>query len=124
VAPYAGDWVAAGIKALGRRYRVAPLVVQGVEDNAVPGASLLRHASTRASITAVKRHEERDTLVVRLFNLTGAAIEETLTLGRDVEAAWNVNLLEEREAELPPASPRELRVGLRPFGIATVEVAF
>ena len=124
VAPYAGEWVAAGIKALGRRYRVAPLVVQGVEDNAVPGASLLRHVSARASITAVKRHEERDTLVVRLYNLTGAAIEETLTLGRDVEAAWTVDLLEERQAELPPASPRELRVGLRPHGIATVEVAF
>jgi len=124
VAPYAGDWVAAGIKPLSRRYRVAPLVVQGVEDRAVPGASLLRHNSTRASITAAKRHEERDTLIVRLFNLTGEAVEETLTFGRDVAAAHRVNLLEEREAELAPISPRELRVGLRPHGIATVEVEF
>jgi alpha-mannosidase len=124
VAPYAGDWVASGIKALGRRYRVAPLVVQGVEDRAVPGASLFGHVSEHASVTAIKRHEERDTLIVRLFNLTGTAIEETLSLGRDVEAAWSVNLLEEREAELAPASLRELRVGLRPFGISTVEVKF
>jgi alpha-mannosidase len=117
VVPYAGDGDV--VRPLSRRYRVAPLVVQGVEDNAVPGASLL---STRAAVTAVKRHEERDTLVVRLFNPTGAEVEETLALGRDATAAWRVDLLEQREAEIALPSPRELRVGLRPFGIATVEV--
>ena len=81
---------AAGLKPLSRRYRVAPLVVQGVEDNAVSGASLLRHDSARASITAVKRHEERDTLVVRLYNLTGAAVHAALVNLGEYEALEGV----------------------------------
>jgi hypothetical protein len=121
--PFEGDWLAAGVKSASQRYRIPPLVVQGVEDQMTQGGtSFLETATARTCVTAVKKHEERDTLVVRLYNLTGEEVVETLRFGREIAQAWRTNLLEERLEELEPDSARTLSLALRGYEIATVEV--
>jgi len=114
---------AAGVKRASRLWRTPVLAVQGVSDLHVPGAWLLEAPGDPLCVTAVKRHEERDTLVVRLVNLAGGREAATLTLGRDVAAAWRTDLLEERLGALPVAG-REVSIVLGPHEIATVEIAF
>ena len=79
-------------------------------------------ASRRTTVSAIKAHEERETLVVRLTNLADDPVEETLAFGLDLQAAWRVDLHETRVEPLDLAGARTLGVTLRPHEILTVEV--
>ena len=116
---------AAFVKAWSQRYRVPPLVVQGVEDQHVPGGEgLFRKSSPATAVSAVKKHESRDTLVIRLYNLTGRRVLETLVFGPAPRAAWRTDLYEERLSALVLAARRSVRIPLGPHEIATVEIEF
>jgi len=123
VVPFAGGHIAAGIKNLSLRYRTQVLTKQGVRDQCVPGGvGLLEKTSERTCVSAVKKHETRDTLIVRLYNLTGSAVDETLRFGMDVTEAWLTDLLEERLSGLSVNGSRELSLELGPHEITTVEI--
>lgn len=125
VMPYVGNWLSAGVRHACQAWRVPPLVVQGVEDLQVPGgAGLVEATSSHTAITAIKKHETRDTLVVRVFNQSDTAVTETLRLGKKAEAAWRTNLLEEREEKLSMHGDQILEVVLGPHKIATIEIEF
>ncbi len=125
VAPLAGDVYDSGLPALSKRWRVPPLTRQGVEDGMREGgASLLSHSSERVRVSAVKRHESRDTLIVRLCNLSDGRVDETLTLGRRAAGAWRTNLLEERGSELAIGGGYQVALALGAHEIATVEIEF
>ncbi|MCD4690568.1 hypothetical protein K8S17_03825 [bacterium] len=125
VTPVEGRALASGLPRLSSRYRVPPLTRQGVEDGMLEGGhSFLSAENGFVKITAVKRHGERDTLVVRLCNLAGEPSEELLTLGRRVSSAWRVNLLEERGEELAVRGSFQIPLTLGPHEIVTVEIGF
>ncbi len=125
VAPFAGDAIAAELPSLSKRWRVEPLTRQGVEDGMLEGGtSLLSHTSPAVRVSAIRRHADRDTLVVRLCNLAGSPVEEELTLGRRARGAWRTDLLEERESELGGGSGYQLALTLGAHEIATVEIEF
>ena len=86
-----------------------------------PGGSLLRRVTPRTAVTAIKRCEERDTLIVRLVNLAAEPVEERLELGFAAREAHRTDLLEERRRALP-LSDNALVVSLRPHEIATLEI--
>ncbi|MCK4510356.1 hypothetical protein KAW64_01385, partial [bacterium] len=110
---------------LSLRYRAPVLTKQGVQDQCVPGGTgLLEKSNDGTCVTGIKKHETRDTLVVRLYNLTGSAVDETLRFGVDVTEAWLTDLLEDRLSSLPMNNPRELSLQLGPHEIATVEIGF
>ncbi len=124
VMPFTGDWRHAAVPAESRRWRVRPPVIQGVETGHRPGGTeLLRLESERLRVTAIKRHEERDTLVVRLHNLGDDAVAERLTVGLPVRSAWHVDLLEQRQGPVE-CSGRELPLEVGPQRIVTLEIEF
>jgi alpha-mannosidase len=123
VVPFAGDYIDARLKSLSQRYRTPVAAIQGVADHRIKGRSFLRKESNRTCVSAIKKHESRDTLVIRLYNLMSERVDETLTFGRLVSAAWSIDLLEERFTELKSVGDRiELVFG--PYEIVTIEVAF
>ena len=125
VVPFAGDHIEAGIKDICQKYKSPVLSIQGVADSSIAGGlSLFEHRSKYTCVSAIKRHEERDTLVIRLYNLHGEQVDDLLLFGLEVSAAWKTDLLEERIEELAPVAERELKVRLEPFEIVTLEVAF
>ena len=85
------------------------------------GLSLVSQESGRSTITAIKRHEQRDTLVVRLYNPFSEPIDETLRTDATIAGAWLTDLLEERQAELP-ARPHCIDLTLEPHRVVTVEM--
>jgi alpha-mannosidase len=60
--------------------------------------------------------------VVRLYNMTGDPIEETLTVGHAIAEAWRIDLLEERIEPVPTRGNR-LVIDLRGHEIVTLELA-
>ena len=125
VMPYAGDFLSAGVKGWSERWRTPPLVVQGVEDGHLPGGTgLFAMTGEAVHVSAVKRHETRDTLVVRLHNLAEARREAALRFEPPVLGAWRTDLLEERLADLMIGGEHDLVVELGPHEIATLEVEF
>ncbi len=101
------------------------MVRQGVRDLLVPGGpGLLEKSSSATSITAIKRHQERDTLIVRLVNLAGEPARETLTFGLPVKDAWFTNLLEEREETALSPIGTSLNFDLGGNEIVSLEMEF
>jgi len=123
--PFAGDWLAAGVKGASDRWRAPLPTIQGVADGHVPGGGgLLEKSDPRAAVTAVKRCEDRDTLLVRLVNLSGERVTERLAAGRPVRGAWRCDALETRGEALPVEDGRVVAADLRPHEILGVEIAF
>ena len=124
VMSYAGNYLAADVKGWSTRWRVPPVAVQGVADGHVAGGgSLVEIAEHRVAVTAVKKHEQRDTLIVRLNNLDEESIDAPIVFGLPVAGAWRTNLLEEREEALV-VNASTVAIPLRPHEIATVEISF
>ncbi len=124
VLPFTGDWVDAGIPAESRRWRVRPPAIQGVvAGHRRGGVELVRLESKRLRVTAIKRHETRDTLIVRLHNMTAQDVAETLVVGSPIRAAWRVDLLEQRQDPIEFAD-RTLQLVVAPYRIVTLEIEF
>jgi len=51
-------------------------------------------------LSAIKRSEQGQDLIVRFYNPTSSTVPATLTLFKSIQSAWRVNLNEEREADL------------------------
>ena len=113
------------MKDISQRFHSATVSIQGVEDSSIAGRrGLFEHSSQYTCVSAVKRHDTRDTLVIRLFNLRNETTRDVLTFGLDVCSAWRTNLLEERADEVGTASAREMPIILEPHEIVTLEVEF
>ncbi len=130
VAPFSGDLLNAGIKDLSERYRVEPVTHQGVADQLRPGGiSLFEKTDPRVNITAIKKSESDDRLIIRLCNLAGEDVVETLRFDQPVLEACHVNLLEEPMTEdcLEPSVTHggsRISIHLNPFSITTIAIAF
>ncbi len=121
---YRGTWLAAGVADWSLRYRLPPIVTQGVRAESLSGTTgLVEKVPSGTVITAIKRHQERETLVMRLCNLTGDRLAETLHFGPRITDAWQVDLLEERRETLAAPGAHRLELEIGPHAIVTVEVA-
>ena len=131
VMPFAGDPFAADLKGESDRYRVPPPSPTRAWPTAcVPGGeSLVRKTDPRVAITAIKKAEKGDQLVVRMYNQADDQVTETLHFDMPVLDAEKVDLLE-GPLEMDRAEPAvthggmRLQVPLAPCEIATVAIAF
>jgi alpha-mannosidase len=130
VMPFAGDPLAADVRGESERFRVPPLTHQGVADGMIAGGtSLVRKTDPRVAITAVKKAERGDLLVVRMYNQADAEVTETLHFEAPVLNAEKINLLEDplwmdRAEPAVTHGGQRLQVPLAPCEIATVAIAF
>jgi alpha-mannosidase len=109
-----------------RQWRRPSLTRQGVAAGAVTGSWLLAHDDPEVDVSAIRRHPERGTLIVRLWNQTDQPRTDTLRTARPIAAAWRCDLLDARQDVHPVADPPapEVAVELAPHRIVTLEIAF
>jgi len=86
--------------------------------------SLVELDSQAIVLAAIKRCEERDTLVARLYNPTPSQARGILRFQRPVKHAWRTNLNEEQIALIRGVKGREVPLRLGRKKIETVEVEF
>jgi alpha-mannosidase len=94
----------------------------------IPGGAAPLHQSfvrvegdAAAVLSALKRADDRDSVIVRLFNPTDRETQATIRVDGEVAHAFAVNFLEERQHELAVESGA-VAVPLRPHQIQTLEL--
>ena len=115
---HAGDWQSGAVCHVAQRFTTPPLVVQtGGHPGALPPeASLFALEPASLVLSAFKRAEDRNTLVIRLFNPTGAVVAGRLNLAATITRAWLTNLNEDRQQETPGANPHRVAFDVAPSG--------
>lgn len=102
--PFQGDPLDADVRGASECWRTPPPSIQGVDDGRLSGGrGLVESLNPRCAVTAIKRAEDRESLIVRLVNLDGAPTRAELELGLPAREVWRCDLLEEREERLADA---------------------
>jgi len=84
--------------------------------------SFLRLEPACLQLSALKWAEDRESLIVRCYNASDTTVCGELHLPGPWQAAYRVNLDEQREAELPRGENGILAVEARPWEVVTVEL--
>lgn len=125
VAAFRGDPIDAGLKRLADAYKSPLLLKQGQRSHTLwKGRSLLSVASPRVAVSAVKKHRSRNSVILRLYNLTGKPVRETVRSEVRVKRAWYTDLLEKRLERIELRDPHGVPVRLGAHEIVTLEIAF
>ncbi|MDH5644212.1 MAG: glycosyl hydrolase-related protein, partial [Gemmatimonadota bacterium] len=95
VMPFQGDVVEGELKRWSALYRVDPLSLQGTFGEC-DLHGILAVDSADIVVTAIKRHESRESIVVRLCSLVETPTSATVEVGFQVENVWSLDLFENR----------------------------
>jgi alpha-mannosidase len=116
--PHAGGWREAGVVAEARRFNQPLLWAQG---SAQP-RSYATVDDPNLVLDTIKRAEDGDALVVRLYEAHGARGAASLRLGLPVKSAHFANLLED-QGEAARVDGDAIEVPYRPYEIVTLLIA-
>ena len=128
LAPFQGNVLEADLPGESNRYRVGCPTHHGVRNLARPGGrSFLRKTDPRVQITAIKRSDSGDHLVLRLANLSGDEVSEILEFGQMVVDAEKTSFLDgpldiENEEVFVSDGGEKIKVPLDPYEIANLIV--
>jgi alpha-mannosidase len=78
-------------------------------------------SSPNVIIETIKRAEDGDGIIVRLYESQRKRGQARVRAGFGVEAAWETNLLEENESELSVEND-SIQLNLRPYQIMTIRI--
>ena len=121
--PHLGDCVAGGVIQAGYELNT-PLVTVPADESCggrPRAASLIAVEPSNVIVEAVKKSEDGDDLIVRLYETTNSDARATVRFGVPVQAVSQVDLMEENPVPLELAD-NQVKVDLGPFEIATLRV--
>lgn len=84
--------------------------------------SFLRLSHPHVMVESVKKAEDGDDIIVRLFETSGTRIRTTLQLGFAAEEAWTADLLERRLTRLELEDGAQIPLTFAPFEIITLRL--
>ena len=118
VLPFAGPWDESGLPERAQAFAAPPLTLGCA---VAPESASWLELPRPLTLSAVKRAEDRDSLIVRVFNPSTHVVAGALRLWAAPAAVHEVSLAEERLATLPTqASTVDLTVG--PKHVLTLEI--
>jgi alpha-mannosidase len=95
----------------------------GRQNGHLPLESSFLSVSAPFEVSAVKRSQNGESVVVRLWNTSLEQASGVLRTGFDVDQAWLTNLAEERCEPIDVTSRRQIRLAARPRHIMTLELS-
>lgn len=122
--PYSGTARTNNLASLAQSYRVPMLEEQctGKNSNQPAEYSLLQCEPEALVVTAVKKCEQRNTTIVRLYNASTERVKGKVVWGAPITHAWRVNLAEERLEEVPILAKSRLELDVPAWRIVTLEL--
>jgi alpha-mannosidase len=119
--PHIGNHITGNVIQAGYELNVPLRMVAGTPNSDVimPDAAFAQVDAKNVIIETVKKAEEGDDIILRLYEATGATTSTTLTLSLPLEAVWKTNLLEELEEKLA-IRQNTVELVLQPFEILTL----
>lgn len=129
IIPHSGDWEEAQIPRIAREFtcELKAVEVKNPSSELPASMSFLELDSTSIILSAVKKAEREDALVIRIYNTGKKAQNAILKLYKPVKSVSLINLREDETAEQIPVSAqgKELQLGLiPPAKVVTLKVKF
>jgi alpha-mannosidase len=123
--PHAGDWRRATTIRRGYElnYKLIPVFVCVPHRGLPPLYSFARVDAENVVLTAIKKAEDDDALIFRFYEWAGREGPVRLTLPAGATQAFETNLLEQSDRELP-IEAGAVTVATKPYEIKTVKVKF
>ncbi len=124
--PHGADWKHAATLRRGYElnYQLIPVFVGVPHAGRLPSTySFARLDADNVTLTAIKKAEDDDALVFRFFEWAGRPTQVRLHLPAGATQAWETNLMETPDHELPIAA-NAVTVPTKPYEIKTVKVKF
>jgi alpha-mannosidase len=118
--PHPGDFREAGVIAAAEDLNAPLRIVRG-NGQADPSRSLIEVDTPRVVVEAIKRAEDSDATVVRLYEAWGGRTKARLRTTLPARRAFLCDLLE-RDLEEIPVSDGEIELELTPFKILTLKL--
>jgi mannosylglycerate hydrolase len=125
IMPHAGEWHDAGLYREADRF-VLPLETAqaGKGGGAMPKQlSFVEVGPEEIALSALKKCDERDSMVLRLFNPTDVAVKGSVTCHHAIKEAWLTNMNEQRRKQLT-ADGNSVSVPFAHKQIITLELVF
>jgi mannosylglycerate hydrolase len=121
--PHAGDWQTGDLYEAADQFSLPLETAQaGRGGGSLPKRfSFVEVAPETIALSALKQCEDRETLIVRLYNPTSADIDSQIRCGLPIVEAWQTNMNEERREPLP-VTDQSVAVHFGPKKIVTVEL--
>jgi len=121
--PHEGKWEDAEVWKTAHQHNVPVRVVQtGRHDGDLPGhLSFVRIEPANLVLSAIKKSERADSIIIRLYNTTDESVEGKVSFPREVKEVNLVNLNEEFQRRLA-ASADTVKFAVAPKQIVTLEV--
>ena len=104
-------------------YKLLALPGEKHQGTLAPEQSFLQVANDNVIVSAVKKAEDENALVVRYYEWAGKAGDVTLQLPPGAHSASETNLMEKPAGDLPVANDK-VTVPTKPYEIKTVKVQF
>ena len=126
VYPHSGDWKQALTVRRGYEfnYKLRALQVEAHEGNLPPQHSFVGIAGDNVVLTALKKAEDSDALLLRFYEWAGTTAEVRLRLPEGASGASLTNLMEKPEGEQLPVTNHQVTVPVHPYEIVSVRVEF
>lgn len=125
ILPHAGSWQEAGVMALAHQFAVPPLVFSLGEGGRSPGESrsLVQVDRREIVLSALKKAENGDGCILRLWNASGQTVAASVRFARPVRSMHRTDLAE-RRGETVSGRNGAFAVEFPPWKIVTLEVDF
>ncbi|MCC3373990.1 alpha-mannosidase [Cohnella sp. REN36] len=127
--PHPGDLVAADVYKRGYELNVPLRTATAAVGSETASSSrtdvaytLLQADHPNVMIEAVKRAEDGEDLIVRLYETAGSRLRTTLHAGFDTAQVWEADLMEAKTEQLHPAG-RAVALSFAPFEIKTLRLS-
>lgn len=124
--PHKGDWNEGGVYKEAQNFCAGVPVMQTAahkRGNIKPGSSLYGISNENLVLSAFKKCEDKDALILRFFNPTEQKQESVIVFANNIKSAYVVNLNEERQREITPDN-NKLVISADKCKIVTLEIEF
>jgi len=124
VQPHHGDWQQAEMYKQAQEFHHLPLAIQADSKGDLPQEfSFLKLSPNNLILSALKKAEDSDEVILRFFETKGEATEAEVELFKAIKRLTLVDLLETEQGELPFEGNR-FRLEVKPFEIVTLKLEF
>jgi alpha-mannosidase len=124
--PHPGDHVQAEVYKQGYELnvplRAIAIPTAGDADKLTESLSFLKVSHPNVMVEAVKKAEEGDDLIIRLYETAGSRVHAEITAGFAILEAWQCDLME-RKLEALPVRDGEIGLTFAPFDVLTLRLA-
>jgi len=125
IRPHSGDWKTANVPLAAEQFNIAPRPVQTRRhEGNLPAqqSSLFAIENSMLRFSTLKKTEDRNTFIVRIYNPTNERQKGRLRFAFSPARVWQTDLNEKRRKELKITKANTVPVTAEPYKILTVEI--